>query len=146
MGLISARHNALAAAAFGVLLLLAAPASAQPGATAPAPTTPNANDPDRNSPAHNLSLDIHMVVRPARTATVNSTTRLKILRESAIRALGQQSVPYVESLNPLEIIEAYTEKPDGRKLLVDPANILTRDAATGLNAVYQRDAKVKTII
>jgi len=146
MGLISARHNALAAAAFGVLLLLAAPASAQPGATAPAPTTPNANDPDRNSPAHNLSLDIHMVVRPDLTATVNSTTRLKILRESAIRALGQQSVPYVESLNPLEIIEAYTEKPDGRKLLVDPANILTRDAATGLNAVYQRDAKVKTII
>jgi len=87
-----------------------------------------------------------MIVRPDLTATVNSTTRLKILRESAIRALGQQSVPYVESLNPLDVVEAYTEKADGRKLLVDPANILTRDAATGLNAVYQRDAKVKTII
>jgi hypothetical protein len=87
-----------------------------------------------------------MIVRPDLTSTVNSTARYKILRESAIRALGQQTVPFVESLNPLEVVEAYTEKPDGRKLSVDPANILTRDAATGLNAVYQRDAKVKTII
>jgi transglutaminase-like putative cysteine protease len=52
----------------------------------------------------------------------------------------------VESLNPLEVIEAYTEKPDGRRIAVDKGNILTRDAATGLNAVYQRDAKVKTLI
>src|SRR5215470_19206676 len=136
MGLISARHNALAAAAFGVLLLLAAPATAQPGGTAPAPTTPNTNDPDRNSPAHTLSLDVHMTIRPDLTATVDGTTRFKILRESAIRALGQQTLTYIESLNPLEIIEAYTEKPDGRKVAINPANILTRDAATGLNAVY----------
>ena len=52
----------------------------------------------------------------------------------------------MESLNPLEVIEAYTEKADGRKIAVDHATILTRDAATGLNAVYQRDAKVKTLI
>ena len=146
MGLISARRFVPAAAAFGVLLLLAAPASAQPGATAPAPTPPNTNDPDRNSPAHTLSLDVHMTVRPDLTATVDSTVRFKILRESAIRALGQQNLTYVESLNPLEVVEAYTEKPDGRKLAIDPAHILTRDAATGLNAIYQRDAKAKTLI
>jgi transglutaminase-like putative cysteine protease len=127
--------------AVGALTLLVASAIAQPG-----PATPTPNDPDRNSPAHNMSQDIHMIVRPDLTATVNSTTRFKILRESAIRALGQQTVSYIESLNPLEVVEAYTEKADGRKLFVDPGNILTRDAATGLNAVYQRDAKVKTII
>src|SRR5262249_3967793 len=96
--------------------------------------------------ANTLSLDVHMVIRPDLTATVNGTARFKILRESAIRALGQQNLPYVESLNPIEIVEAYTEKRDGRKLAIDPAHILTRDAATGLNAVYQRDAKVKTLI
>src|SRR5882757_1963869 len=141
MGSISMRRIGPVASAAGALTLLVASAMAQPG-----PATPTTNDPDRNSPAHHLSLDIHMIVRPDLTATVNSTTRFKILRESAIRALGQQSVPFVESLNPLEIVEAYTEKPDGRKLFVEAANILTRDAATGLNAVYQRDAKVKTII
>src|SRR5262249_45466037 len=151
MGSISARRIAPAAvtlgsffgALLGALLLLAAPAMAQPGATAPAPT---ANAPDRNSPANTLSLDVHMVIRPDLTATVNGTARFKILRESAIRALGQQNLPYVESLNPIEVVEAYTEKPDGRKLAIDPAHILTRDAATGLNAVYQRDAKIKTLI
>jgi hypothetical protein len=143
MDSISKRRIGPLMSAIGALTLLVASAMAQPG---PATPTPNTNDPDRNSPAHNMSQDIHMIVRPDLTTMVNSTTRFKILRESAIRALGQQTVPYVESLNPLEIVEAYTEKPDGRKLFVDPANILTRDAATGLNAVYQRDAKVKTII
>jgi transglutaminase-like putative cysteine protease len=145
MGSISTRRIASAAAAFGALLLLATPAMAQPGGTAPAPTTRN-NDPDRNSPAHTLSFDVHVIVRPDLTATINSTARFKILRESAIRALGQQTLTYVESLNPLEVIEAYTEKPDGRRVAIDPANILTRDAATGLNAIYQRDAKAKTMI
>src|SRR5262245_42079303 len=144
MGSISARR--IAAVALGAFMLLATPAMAQPGATAPVPTTPAPNDPDRNSPANTLSLDVQMVIRPDLTATVNGTARFKILRESAIRALGQQTITFVESLNPLEIIEAYTEKPDGRKLAIDPAHILTRDAATGLNAVYQRDAKAKTLI
>ena len=143
MDSISMRRIGPVMSAVAAFTLLVASAMAQPG---PATPTPNANDPDRNSPAHNFSLDIHMIVRPDLTSTVNSTARYKILRESAIRALGQQTVPFVESLNPLEVVEAYTEKPDGRKLSVDPANILTRDAATGLNAVYQRDAKVKTII
>src|SRR5262249_28701791 len=67
-------------------------------------------------------------------------------RESAIRTLAQQSLSFVESLNRLEVVEAYTQKADGRKIAVEPGNILTRDAATGLNAVYQRDAKVKTLI
>jgi transglutaminase-like putative cysteine protease len=146
MGLISARRIAPAAAALGALILLAAPAMAQPGGTTPAPTTPTPSDPDRNSPANTVSFDAHMVIRSDLTATVDSTVRFKILRESAIRTLGQQTLSYVESLNPLEIIEAYTEKADGKKIAIDPTKILTRDAATGLNAVYQRDAKVKTLI
>jgi hypothetical protein len=60
-------------------------------------------------------------------------------------ALGQQNLTYVESLNPLESVEAHTEKLDGRKIMVEQSHILTRDAATGLNAVYQRDAKVETL-
>src|SRR5262245_30094757 len=106
MGSISVRRIGQVASALGSLILLVASAMAQPG-----PATPPPNDPDRNSPAHNMSQDIHMVVRPDLTSTVNSTTRFKILRESAIRALGQQTVPYAESVNPLEIVEAYTEKP-----------------------------------
>ena len=72
--------------------------------------------------------------------------RLKILRDSAIRSLGQRSLTSHESTYPLEVIEAFTEKSNGTKVAVDEAQIITRDAATGLNAVYQRDTKSKTLI
>jgi transglutaminase-like putative cysteine protease len=128
-----------AALALSSILLLRHPVAAQ---MAPAPSEPA----DRNSPAHHLSIDAHMVVAPDLSATTVATTRLKVLRESAIRVLGQQSIPFNTSLASLEILEAFTEKPDGRKLMVEPTNILTRDAATGLNAIYQRDAKVMTLV
>src|SRR5947208_10488141 len=111
----------------------------------PAPP-PSAADADRNSPSYTRSVDTRVVVRSDLTSVVDSTVRLKVLRESAIRGLGQQTLSYVESLGPLEVIEAYTEKPDGRKVPVEDGSILTRDGATGLNAVYQRDVKVKTLI
>ncbi len=143
MGSISALRIWLAATALCGLLPLVEPAKAQPAPTPPAPST---TDPDRNSPAYTASVDMRIAVRPDLTAATDSTVRYKILRESAIRTLGQQNLLFVESLNPLEVVEAYTEKPDGSKIAVDQSHILTRDAATGLNAVYQRDAKVKTLI
>jgi hypothetical protein len=143
MASVSARHVWLAVAAVLCgLASLADPATAQ---LAPAPPVPSA-DADRNSPAYTRSVDTRVVVQGDLTSVVVSTVRLKILRESAIRALGQQTLSYVESIGPLEVIEAYTEKPDGKKVPVEESSILTRDAATGLNAVYQRDAKVKTLI
>ena len=144
MGSISVRCIWSAATAFCALMLLIEPTTAQE--LAPTPPAPSTNDLDRNSPAYTVSYDISVTVRPDLTSTTTRTARFKILRESAIRTLGQQNLSFVESLNPLEVIEAYTEKADGRKMAVDPASILTRDAATGLNAVYQRDAKVKTLI
>jgi transglutaminase-like putative cysteine protease len=137
------RRAWLAAAVVCAPIHLAGPATAEP---VPAPPAPAAADPDRNSPAYTASVDTRVTVRPDLIATSTNTVRYKILRESAIRTLGQQNLTYVESLNPLEVIEAYTEKRDGRKIEVDQGHILTRDAATGLNAVYQRDAKVKTLI
>jgi transglutaminase-like putative cysteine protease len=145
MGSIRTLRTWLVAAVVCAPVLLAPPATAQPAATAPAPATTDP-DPDRNSPAYTASVDTKLIVRPDLTAVATNTVRYKILRESAIRTLGQQTLSYVESLSLLEVIEAYTEKRDGRKIAVDQGHILTRDAATGLNAVYQRDAKVKTLI
>ncbi len=127
------------AAAIGGLMLLVAPTSAQLG---PAP----AIDSDRNSPAYTMSADLHLTVRPDLSSISENRIQYKILRESAIQSVSQRELSYVESFGSLEIIDAYTEKPDGRRIPVDEAHRLTRDAATGLNAVYQRDAKVKTLI
>jgi transglutaminase-like putative cysteine protease len=133
----------LALTALCVLVPLIAPAAAQSASTPPeAPVA----DTDRNSPPYTMAIEGHAVIRADLTGTTDTTVRFKVLRESAIRTLGQQSLSYVESLNPLEVVEAHTEKADGRQIPVEPGTILTRDAATGLNAVYQRDAKVKTLI
>ena len=88
----------------------------------------------------------HLTVRNDRTGTEISTKRIKILTPSAIQTLSQQQLPFVEGMQTLETVEAYTEKSDGRHIPVDPANIITRDAATGLQASYAPDLKQRTII
>jgi transglutaminase-like putative cysteine protease len=133
-------------AAFGaVFLALVAwnKAAAQVDQAASGPATA---DLDRNSPPYTSSVESRLTIRPDLTAVIDTAVRLKVLRESAIRSLGQQSLTSSESTGPLDVIEAYTEKSDGTKSVVDEAHILTRDAATGLNSVYQRDSKVKTLI
>jgi transglutaminase-like putative cysteine protease len=99
-----------------------------------------------DSPAYATSIDARVIVNVDLTATIESTVRQKILRESAIPLLGQRNLFFAESIDSIEIIEAFTEKPDGRRLVIDAAKILTRDAASGLNAVYRRDSKVTTLI
>jgi transglutaminase-like putative cysteine protease len=143
MELISARSIRLLVMAVGWLVQLVGAAAAQPGATSPAPSTSQS---DPNTPAYTVSADMHITIWPDLTASIKWTRQFKILRESAIATLGQQTLPYVESLNPIEVVEAYTQKADGRKVMLEQDRILTRDAVTGLNAVYQRDARVKTLI
>lgn len=122
---------------------LSAPALAQfaPGADAAQTTTE-----PRDGPPYQISLERHTTLEPDLTSIAVTKVRLKVLREVAIRSLGQQVVNFIDGMQTLDIQEAYTEKSDGRRADVDPANILTRDAASGAQAVYLRDAKVKTII
>jgi len=55
------------------------------------------------------------------TAIQDTTVRQTVLNESAIRILGQQSLSFAESISTIEIVEAFTEKADGRRLALDPA-------------------------
>ena len=135
----------LRVAAFGsaILALAAAGHAAAQDQVAPGLSTADA---DRNSPPYLASLESRVTIQPDLTAVTVTTARLKILRESAIRLMGQRSLTSLETTYPLEIVEAFTEKSNGTKVAVDETQIITRDAATGLNAVYQRDTKNKTII
>jgi transglutaminase-like putative cysteine protease len=146
----------LAAAAQAQTPKTAAPAPAK-AAKAPAPTPPSKKSTKaakptpaaaaREEPAsYSVGFDKTITLHTDRTAESASTTRIKILGESALRAVGQQSISYVDGMQTLEIVEAYTEKADGRRIAVDPASIMNRDEASGLNAVYLRDAKARIVI
>jgi hypothetical protein len=75
-----------------------------------------------------LQYESRVTVRMDRTATDVFTQRLKILTPSAIATVGQQQLTFVEGMQTLETVEAFTEKSDGTKVPVGPANIITRDA------------------
>jgi transglutaminase-like putative cysteine protease len=122
--------------------------AAKPSAAKPAKTLkPTPAPAARDEPAtYSLGFDKTITLHADRTAESVSTTRIKILGESALRTIGQQTVSYVEGMQTLEVVEAYTEKADGRRIAVDPASIMTRDEAAGLNAVYLRDAKARIVI
>ena len=72
--------------------------------------------------------------------------RLKIQKRSAIQTVSQQQLSFVEGMETLDTVEAFTEKANGRRVSVDSSNILTRDAASGAPATYIRDLKFRTII
>ncbi len=115
------------------------PVNSQPDRPQQAPS-PNA------PPPFTTQLNGHLVVRDNRTATETTTKRIKILSQGVIQSLSQQPVQFVEGMQKLETLEAFTEKADGRHVAVDPANIITRDAASGLQATYASDLKIRTFI
>ncbi len=118
-------------------------AVAQPLPSAPAAAEDHIGAPNAS---YSLSYQSHLTVRADLTATNLVTKRLKILAPAAIQPLSQQQLLFVEGMQSVDILEAFTEKADGARVAVEPANIITRDGASGLAATYARDLKQRTII
>lgn len=93
-----------------------------------------------------VAQDTVLTIRPDFSSEKVVKMRINVLGEAAIAAVGQQSINFKESHQTLEVVEAYTEKEDGRRIPVEPATVITRDAATGAALVLQRDFKATTII
>jgi tetratricopeptide (TPR) repeat protein len=100
----------------------------------------------RDTLPFSIAVNSTVTVHADRTAEIVETQRISVLTAPAIQSQSQRNFSYVEGMQTLEISEAYTEKPNGSRVLVDPASILTRDAASGLAGVFTRDLKSKTVI
>jgi hypothetical protein len=99
------------------------------------------------APGDKLShIEAVLTVNPDRTAVLLETRRITILAPGAIRPAGQQVATYIEGMETLDLIEAYTQKSDGRRLDVEPSRIFRRDAASDDNAGYLTDQKALTVI
>src|SRR5262249_55697894 len=108
--------------------------------TTPAPTPP------QDGVGFTLAFDNTLRLNADRTGEYLETRRIKVLGVAALQQIAQQSLQYVDGMQHLEIVAAFTEKADGTQVAVDPATFITRDGATGLGAVYLRDLKVITVI
>lgn len=126
-----------------------APAQPQPpNQAAPARPAPGAGEspsPATQAP-YTTQYEARVTIRADLTVTEVATRRITILAPSVIQALSQQSLPFIEGMQTLDIVEAFTEKADGRRVRVNPDQILTQDAASGLLATYLRDLKQRVVI
>ena len=82
-----------------------------------------------------VQYESHLTIRDDLSATELTTKRLRVNAPVAIQAVGQQRLPYIEGMHVLEVVEAFTEKPDGRRIAVAPSNIITQDVRDGFRLV-----------
>ncbi len=80
------------------------------------------------------------------TNEVLEETLDKIETETGIKNGGQADLSYIKGMQTLQILDAYTIKPDGTKVKVKKENIRERDDPTSNGAVMFSDTKHKVII
>jgi hypothetical protein len=69
-----------------------------------------------------------------------------VFTAKAAMQLAQFPISYVESMQDIDITEAYTLKADGRKLAVEASAVLTQQAPQAANAPLFTDMKQKVVI
>ena len=109
-----------------------------------APTTP-AQPAVRDAAPMEIALDQSITVRADKSADVLTTRRVKVVSEAAEQLAGQYAQTFIEGMETLDIVKAYTVKADGREIPVEPSEIITRDGASG-NLFHLRDLKITTVI
>jgi Domain of Unknown Function with PDB structure (DUF3857)/Transglutaminase-like superfamily len=131
---------------FVAMVLAAAVACTALSGRAGLAQTPPAPAPSPDGVGFTLAFDNTLKLNADRTGEYLETRRIKVLGVAALRQIAQQTLQYIDGMQHLEIVAAFTEKPDGTQVAADPASFITRDGATGLGAVYLRDLKVVTVI
>ncbi|WDU63824.1 DUF3857 and transglutaminase domain-containing protein [Pseudomonas poae] len=71
---------------------------------------------------------------------------LRINEERAIKSNAQRSVSYNRTLETLDIVDAYTLKPDGRKVAVAADQIKEQQETASADAPMFQDSRVKVVI
>ncbi len=71
---------------------------------------------------------------------------VRINEERAIKFSAQRAVSYNRSLDTLEIVEAFTQKPDGRKVMVNADRIREQQERASADAPMFQNSRVKVVI
>jgi transglutaminase-like putative cysteine protease len=129
------RYAAIAAATAAFLTPLAA---------ADTPTV--AADPNADVPTEELRSWNTYTVEADGRYVLDADYILLVRTEKGIQQGSQVGVEYTESRETLEVLEAYTEAPDGHHVPVPPDKILTRESPLVMGAPMYADVKVTSIV
>ena len=71
---------------------------------------------------------------------------VQVAQESGVSAAGQRPYTFQPAIETLEFVEAYTEKPDGRRIMVPPDQIKLQQQGQAAGASAFQDVQVQTIL
>lgn len=90
------------------------------------------------------SIAIHVQADGSSTEEVEYCIRIET--QAGVNIMGEQRISYVSTLEDIEILEAYTQQPDGTRVAVTPDRIRTVDETGSSGETIYSDAKVKVLI
>jgi transglutaminase-like putative cysteine protease len=88
----------------------------------------------------------HLHVNKDGSSTEDMEVLKRVNTAQAIRSLGEQKISFVSTLETVEIVEAYTVRPDGSKIQVEKDKIRTQDEKESDGSSIYSDRKVTIII
>src|SRR4051794_26958576 len=100
------RVFAVLACATSVGMAASSVASAQP------------DTPQQSEDPGSISTNTVTTFRADQTVEDVETLRVRILNEGSLSSAGQQRLSFIDGVQKLQIVEAYTEKSDGRRVSV----------------------------
>jgi hypothetical protein len=90
----------------------------------------------------------HYVVEPDGSYRLDVDLAKTIVQQRALRSHGQYAISYNRTLDDVLALEAYTQKPDGRRVPVQPGQVQDQqEAATGIGeAPMFEDTRLKVVV
>jgi transglutaminase-like putative cysteine protease len=102
---------------------------------------------DGNDTSITIEKDIrHHVINADGSFIATNDLVILINEERAINGYAQRYLSYNRTLESLEVVEAFTQKPDGRKVLVRPDQIKELQERESSDAPMFQDSLVKVVI
>jgi transglutaminase-like putative cysteine protease len=88
----------------------------------------------------------HFVVATDGSYTVTVDNAKTIAEQRAIQGHGQYYISYNSTLDEVAAVEGYTQKPDGRRIRVEPAQIKDQQETVSADAPMFQDTRLKIVV
>lgn len=98
------------------------------------------------APTTALKSEVIYELHPDGTSTVERISVTRLNEQVAVTAAGQAGLQYSESLQELQIIEAYTTTRDGQRIDVPADRIITQQSPLSTSAPTFSDHKLKVVV
>jgi transglutaminase-like putative cysteine protease len=88
----------------------------------------------------------HFVVNPDGSFVLTVDNVKTIAEQRAVQGHSQYYISYNKTLDEVTAVEGYTEKPDGRRVAVQPGQIKDQQEAVSSDAPMFQDTRVKIVV